>query len=251
MIEVVIDRSKQLVRDCRKAARDDADFSRFKSIPQIQKLVGKQVRHWTVPFWQYAAYHWPDCFSHRESFQKIDRFGGLLARQPVTNDLSISSNLAKDVATLATILRCFQSLGGLRIAEIGGGFGQLASIITQTQRPESYTIFDVPGVSDLQRRYTQEISVEKVDCVCQYPSSKIPFDLIIINHDYAPMSDPVRSQLSRCLLAKIHQGFITWGQSGYSSCNNDALPSKIFNCAGLSGWKHPQKPFQQAWGAVP
>lgn len=250
MLKVVINRSKQLIRDCRKAARDDVDFSCFKSIPQIQKLIGNQVRHWTVPFWQYAAYHWPDCFSHRKLFQKTDRFGGLLARQPVTNDLSISSNLAKDIATLATILRCFQSLKGLQVAEIGGGFGQLASIITQTQQPKSYTIFDVPGVSDLQQRYVQESGIEEVDCVCQYPSSKVPFDLIIVNYDHAPMPDLIRSQLSRCLLAKIYQGFITWGQSNYSSCDNDALSSKVFNCDNLSGWKHPQKPFQQAWGII-
>lgn len=249
-MRVVIKRPRRLVRDCQKAACNDVEFSCFKSISQIQNLIGEQVRHWTVPFWQYAAYHWPDCFNYRKFFQEIDKFGGLLARRHVTNDFYISSNLAKDIATLATILRCFQSLEGLRIAEIGGGFGQLASIITHTQQPRKYTIFDVPGVSDFQRRYIQETGTEKVDCTCQYPSSEIPFDLIIVNYDYAPIPEAIRSRLLMSLLAKIPQGFITWGQLGYSLSDSKALPTGIFNCDDLSGWKHPQKPFQQAWGIV-
>ena len=246
--DVVANHPQQLVEDCRNAACNDDAFSRFKSGPRICNLTGGQTRRLAVPFWQYATYHWPDCFSHRRFFQRIDSIGGLHERQSVANDFSISPNLAKDIATLATTLRCFPSLEGLRIAEIGGGFGQLASIIMQTQQPKAYTIFDVLGVSELQQRYTREVGIGKVDSACQYPLSEIPLDLIIVNYEYAPIPEYSRSQLLRYLLAKIPRGFITWGQAGYSSRDSMVLPAGIFNCDDLSGWKHPQKPFQQAWG---
>ena len=56
----------------------------------------------------------------------------------------IAPTTARYIKNLSDLINLFGSLEGMRIAEIGGGYGGLCKIISDQFNFESYTLFDLP-----------------------------------------------------------------------------------------------------------
>lgn len=108
-------------------------------------------------------------------------------------------------AHLNNIIKHIGPLDGLRICEIGGGYGAMAMLISKC-RPECYHIIDLPEVCELQNRYLDGSSVE---CLTE-PTGQF-YDLCISNYALSEIVDN-KLYIDEVLKRSKH---------GYITCNTD------------------------------
>lgn len=115
-----------------------------------------------------------------------------------------SNSTAQYMGVLSNLIDLYDTLDGLDILEIGGGYGGQALCILDIFSPKSYTILDLPEVNELQYKVLGDhvILTDKV------PKKK--YDLIISNYALSeiPEQDPYTKLLKRC-------------KHGYITCNTE------------------------------
>lgn len=112
------------------------------------------------------------------------------------------------IGVLSNLIKHFGSLDGLRILEIGGGYGGQARTIMDVYKPSAYHIIDLPEVCGLQMRYLKEF--ECVDCFTQPTGQQ--YDLVISNY---ALSEIVQNEEYVEMCRNIPHGYIT--------CNTDLV----------------------------
>jgi hypothetical protein len=95
---------------------------------------------------------------------------------------------------------------GIRIVEIGGGYGYLAKLIVERVKVECYHIIDLPETCDLQRRYLNGLPVE-----CFTEPTGQNYDLVISNYALSEIPD------NRVYVDKV----LRKSKWGYITCNTD------------------------------
>ena len=110
-------------------------------------------------------------------------------------------------AHLGNIIEYIGALDGLRIVEIGGGYGGLAMLINKC-RPACYHIIDLPEVCELQRRY---LAGSQVECFTE-PTGQ-DYDLVISNYALSEIPDN-KLYIDEVLRRSKH---------GYITCNTDLV----------------------------
>lgn len=109
-------------------------------------------------------------------------------------------------AHLANIITQFGSLDGMRICEIGGGYGALAKMICDNYAPELYHIIDLLEVCELQRRYLDGSQVE-----CFTEPTGHDYDLVISNYALSEIVDN----------KPYIDGVLRRSKHGYITCNTE------------------------------
>jgi len=109
-------------------------------------------------------------------------------------------------AVMERLVELFGSLDGMRICEIGGGYGGQAKMIWDIFEPPVYHIIDLPEVCDLQKRYLEDTRVK-----CFTKPTGLYYDLVISN--YALSEIPDNKHYIESVLKKSKHGYIT--------CNTD------------------------------
>ena len=107
------------------------------------------------------------------------------------------------------LVELFGPLDGMRICEIGGGYGGQAKAIFSSYKPGIYHIIDLPEVCELQRHYLWPLPV---GCYDSIPIGYI-YDLVISN--YALSEIPDNKYYIDEVLRKSRHGYIT--------CNTDLV----------------------------
>lgn len=107
------------------------------------------------------------------------------------------------IAVLSNLIKQVGSLDGLRIVEIGGGYGGQCKTIMDVFKPACYHIIDLPEVCKLQRKYCAAKCFSK-------PTGQ-SYDLVISN--YALSEIPNNAMYVDQILRKCGSGYIT--------CNTD------------------------------
>lgn len=109
-------------------------------------------------------------------------------------------------AHLKNIVKHIGPLDGLRICEIGGGYGGQAKAIFDAYSPLLYHIIDLPEVCELQKRYLIGLPVE-----CFTEPTGQDYDLVISNYALSEIvgNNPyIDSIVTKC-------------KHGYIACNTD------------------------------
>lgn len=116
-----------------------------------------------------------------------------------------STSTLQYIGVLAKLIELFGSLDGMRIVEIGGGYGGQCRTIFDVYKPECYHIIDLPEVCELQRRYCQAESYTQ-------PTGQ-EYDLVISNY-----------ALSEVLDNKLYiDEVVNKSKCGYITCNSDLV----------------------------
>lgn len=124
------------------------------------------------------------------------------------NDMYYSPSTLQYIAVLVNLVKKFGSLDGLKIIEIGGGYGGQAKTIFDVYRPFIYHIVDLPEVCELQNRYVKDIAA----CLGVTQAPDVEYDLFISN--YALSEIPDNGKFIE-LAGKCKHGYIT--------CNTDMV----------------------------
>ncbi len=116
-----------------------------------------------------------------------------------------STSTLQYIGVLANLINHFGSLNGLRIVEIGGGYGGQCRTIYDMFTPECYHIIDLPEVCELQKKYCQ------ASCFTEPTGQQ--YDLVISNY---ALSEIVNNSLY------IEQ-VVKKSEHGYITCNTDLV----------------------------
>ena len=116
-----------------------------------------------------------------------------------------STSTLQYIGVLANLIDHLGTLDGLRICEIGGGYGGQCRTIMDVYEPACYHIIDLPDVCNLQRKYCS------AECYTE-PTGQL-YDLVISNY---ALSEIVNNKLyiDEVVLKSKH---------GYITCNSDSV----------------------------
>ena len=95
------------------------------------------------------------------------------------------------------------------IAEIGVGFGGQAAYVMKMNNPRSYSMFDLPEVLELTKRYLSELDInEKVEFLNLGEITNKSWDLAISNYAFSELPSALQLEYLEKVLKKSHSGFM-------------------------------------------
>lgn len=185
-----------------------AGFAVFRSQPPILRIVGGIAADMELRMWGQldgVAKEW--LAAHLTAIQACDRIGGPRQSQ-------VGRSLSPELTRYAYRAWCLQQalggLTGLRVVEIGGGFGGLAAVLCNTCLPASYTIVDQQPVLNLQALYCQQAGVtvplafippEKI-----FAGLDVKADIVISDCALSELTDETRDAYGEHIVAHAPRG---------------------------------------------
>ena len=196
------------------------DLSSFKSAPQyrgmlehVDAAIGAQyldeIKKAPIPLEK-----------AKEFCELNDRIGSTIKSSYEIGDVSPSS--LRYVFHAHLILTHFREKSGgepIDIVEVGGGYGGLALAVSffcadYGVRVKSYSIVDLPTISEFQRLYLEQHSLAFP--VYHYPSTSFGGHIekdslyLISNYCFSELSEGLRNQYQDILFSKVIHGFMAW-----------------------------------------
>ena len=225
------------VRTCAAAASNEQEFSNFRSSVYIQQVIETRPPDWNHIFLNVID----NCRLPTDILSVAavnDRIGS-----PVTSDVRghrlapTTLAYAMDAAVLYSL---FGSLEGMRIAEIGGGYGGFASIACRLWNVD-YTIYDIPEALALQSRYLQATG-------CRQPTLRHEvvadgFDLVVSNCALSELSIDHMNTYMNSVLRPSKRGFIGWNNVNTTPW----IAQTEWGFGWLSRYLHPTR---VSWGLL-
>jgi len=117
-----------------------------------------------------------------------------------------SASTIQYVGVLSNLIKHFGPLDGMRICEIGGGYGGQARTILDVYKPACYHIIDLPEVCGLINRYIPEVQTFTAPTGLEY-------DLLISNYALSEIKDQNKYIIHAVMKSK----------HGYLTCNTDLV----------------------------
>jgi phospholipid N-methyltransferase len=112
---------------------------------------------------------------------------------------------------LADLLNHFDSLDGLKIAEIGAGYGGQCRIINAISKPEEYTLVDIKPALLLAQTYLDGYILSSV---MRYTTmnelKKEAYDLIISNYAFTELRSDIQDVYLDKIILNSKHGYITY-----------------------------------------
>jgi hypothetical protein len=201
------------VEECRLAATDDVAFSTFRRGTAMGTVVENTGSQWAQMVIDHAA-KFVTPYRLREIaylLQPLDTVGGP-ALVDVTIDGTtrpISGTTARYVKTIALLEWCFGRLDGLCISEIGGGYGGLCAAIHKISKPCTYSIYDLPDVKRLQRRFLDALAIPFVTLREDTDLTPAP-DLVIATCSLSELPRPMQKVYFDNVVKYAKRGFLVW-----------------------------------------
>lgn len=194
---------------CSYAAGSTRVLRRFRRSPIFEAILEHTSVDQGDEYWQIAR---RDSFiaAHAKSLAMGDTCGGPRVH-PFGHDVVASPSLMRYLKVAADLHRLFGDLSGMRIVELGGGYGGQARVLTSLFSPERYTIIDLPEVALLQRRYLAESSVDltRISFVDGRKPVEIRGDLLISNYAVSELARTLQEHYS-ARLAHFPMGYVTF-----------------------------------------
>ncbi len=211
--------------ECLAATTCPSVFDTFRQLPGMLSIVENKTDKAAYVAWQSLRRACPWLLEKGDAIAANDSIGG-----PRTISVDeINHNLAPATmcfaADYAALRWCFGSLNGMRIAEIGGGYGGLASLVTRLSDVKSYTIYDLPEATCLQKKYLDRLGCQGIQYLTQIDSHKeededgllkepaehYAYDLLIACDSFSELSLPLQAKYTRHVLRQSARGWIVWG----------------------------------------
>lgn len=150
--------------------------------------------------------------SAMEAFKRNDLFGN-----PRLFEFSqvgmVSPSTLRYIKVLADLKAHFQSLDGMKICEIGAGYGGQCRIVNAFYRPAVYCLIDLKPALDLARRYlenfeiTAPVSFKTMDAL-----DGAACDLVISNYAFTELARPLQDAYLSQVIRKSPRGYITYNE---------------------------------------
>jgi putative sugar O-methyltransferase len=195
---------------CLKASMDARIFSNFR-----QNIIYRQIlEHCTEAIGQLylneIIKNRQDLIDNIEQFKENDKYGN-----PYLFDYAhigkISPSTLRYIKVFGDLLNLFYLLDGLKICEIGIGYGGQCRIINAIAHPSEYTLVDLKPTLMLAQAYLDKYILKSPVCYKTMNELKEEkYDLVISNYAFTEL----RREIQDCYLKKVilnsKRGYITY-----------------------------------------
>jgi hypothetical protein len=205
---------------CARAAGDDAAFAQFRRLDAFLAIVeppsraGGGDRVDSAIDGQEFAGHVRAIAPYRpllDAFRASDRIGAPVVE--AFDELgTFNSYTLRYIKILWDLERLFGSLDGLRILEIGGGYGGQCAIVARRFRFAAYDILDLPETGALARRFLDEAGIGSVRCLSETAALAPSYDLLLSNYAFSELSDALRESYRDAIVPRCARGFMLWNR---------------------------------------
>jgi hypothetical protein len=208
---------------CSRAAHDDAVFAEFRRLPEFLAIVeppSVDADGWREGRGDTAI----NASEYAEHVRAITAYRPLLARFR-TNDMigapivekfeelgEFNRYTLRYIKILWDLERLFHSLDGLRILEIGGGYGGQCSILARRFDIAAYDILDLPETGALAARFLATAGIAQARCISDIAALRPSYDLLISNYAFSELSDELRAAYRDALVPRCARGFMMWNR---------------------------------------
>ncbi len=240
-----ISHEENYISICREAAKNKIVFEVFRRHPTYMGIVEGLSAIDGAEYIKYALNVCPEFLGLMSEFQRNDSVGG-----PIVSQYSpigpFSPTTLRYIKVAADIETMFGSLDGLRVAEIGVGYGGQCRILSCRHDFASYALYDLPEAASLATRYLNCFSVKNVISRNIFEESDQEYDFVISNYALSEIRKDVQDVYIERLLKRAKHGYIIYNQAffegtypGFSYSVDDVL--RMFpNFKCKSG--HPDMP---------
>jgi putative sugar O-methyltransferase len=202
---------------CERAARDDGAFRNFRRHPECVRVIETLKRRDGADYLRSALQQTPGFSGLLDRFATSDLVGRprtSLFRTGMLRHRRFAPTTLRYIRTASDLQIHFGSLDGLRILEIGGGYGGLCKIITDVWPVRAYTIIDLPEPLGLAQRFLTACGAANVEFVDGtagdlMPPSE-PYDLVISNYAFSELGRASQSVYLRTLMHQARRGYLMW-----------------------------------------
>lgn len=222
---------------CQLAANDDATFSSFRSNKKYKQIVETCGPNAGKNYLYLALQKQPTLGKYFKQFALSERIGDpkLFDYTVGNSNYRLAPTTLRYINVLTDLMTYFGSLDGLKIAEIGGGYGGQCKIIRDVFTFDHYTLIDLAPALALSKRFLSEFSISNVSFISpsQLDSLDSQYDLIISNYAFTEISRELQEEYWSRLVCKTNHGYMlcnfathTWQKEQFSKQN---LIEKIEN----------------------
>lgn len=201
---------------CLRAAMDDEVFSTFRQAAEYTSIVETVSHTDGKEYLKIAFKQAPELKRYINKFASSELFGnpevfpyriGWLSPRA-----SLSPTTLRYIKVLSDLTSLFGSLNGMRIIEIGGGYGGQCKIIRDVFGIQHYTIIDLLPCLKLAQRYLSSLKAENIDYkTSEDLTDELECDLVISNYAFSE----IRRNIQDLYLNKILKNSLR----GYMLCN--------------------------------
>ena len=112
---------------------------------------------------------------------------------------------------LADLLNCFGSLDGMKIAEIGVGYGGQCRVINSIAKPDKYTLVDIKPALLLTQTYLDGyILTSVIKYITMNELKKEAYDLVISNYAFTELRRDIQDVYLEKIILNSKHGYITY-----------------------------------------
>ncbi len=192
------------------AAQYPSVFSIFKRQPGYRKVLEHVTREQGDEYLKITQYYNINSIvSKFDKYKENDVIGS-----PVTYRYrpgNFSPTTLRYIKVLNDLSLFFGSLDNLNIVEVGPAYGGQCKIITDTYKPRSYTVIDLPDVLLLTKKYLNYFNIKNIKYI---PSNKIITDIksdfVISNYAFSELKKSEQDLYLNHILKNVERGYITY-----------------------------------------
>jgi len=154
----------------------------------------------------------PDLINEIDKIKENDLYGNpSLFKYKTVGE--INPTTLRYTKVLADILNHVGNLHGLKIAEIGAGYGGQCRIITALNQPEEYTLVDIKPALLLAKRYLDGYTLSSViNYKTMDELKKESYDLVISNYAFTELRRDIQDVYLDKIILNSKNGYITYNE---------------------------------------
>jgi hypothetical protein len=193
---------------CALAAANAAAFASFKREPVYREVLEHVTCAQGAAYLERVLEQSPELVPLFDRFRENDRLGS-----PHTCAYGehgrFSPTTLRYVKVLSDLLLLFGPLDGLRIVEVGGGYGGQCFVIRSAAEPASYTLVDLDESRALQETYLARLGVHGVRFLPPGERDGGGSDLVISNYAFSELRRDVQERYLEQVLRPSARGYVT------------------------------------------
>ncbi len=213
---------------CHQSVIDEETFKNFRRNPIYTSIVETVPYKAGRDYLKSALSQTPEIYKYFVKFMSNDTVGNpqtyAYRRNLLSKKLMFSPTTLRYIKVLSDLNYFFKSLDGMKIIEIGGGYGGLCKIISDMFQIKSYTIVDLDPCLKLAKKYLDEFSVKRVNYATSDSLEKQgEYDLVISNYAFSEIERSIQDVYVKKIINNSSRGYMlanfashTWDNRQYS-----------------------------------
>jgi len=200
---------KNYKKICRLAAENGSVFKTFKRHKDYREVLEHVTENQGRDYLKIIKENCENLLKFFPKFKENDFYGS-----PIKYDYDVcqfSPTTLRYIKVLCDLKKIFGDLSGLKIVEIGGGYGGQCKIISDVFQYQSYSIVDLEDVVLLIQKYLRKLKVGRFDCLAQDQiKNNLTCDLVISNYAFSECIKAIQDDYINKVLNKAKRGYLTY-----------------------------------------